>query len=241
MEPSIDYLLKGPIEWLPYDGQLLSIKDGVHIFKIKASEYFKKIDPKELLSTEELAKAARFLHQQSRENYTVRKYFLRKLLAHFMGIPATAIVFHLKEHKKPGVDGLFFNVSHSKDLITIAFSETALGVDIEYVDPYFQYKEVTDLCFSTEEQAMVNSSALPILTFYLLWTRKEAIVKATGEGIVEQLQEVPTRSTSVLRNGVDYKVDSFFATETHLLSTAIPIDHHQQVKFWNLSNGLGFF
>ncbi|MBC8986419.1 4'-phosphopantetheinyl transferase superfamily protein [Pedobacter sp. N36a] len=240
MEPSSDVLINGPIEWLPYDGQVLSIKDGIHIFKIRASEYFKKIDPKELLTPEELAKGARFLHQQSRENYTVRKYFLRKLLGHFMGIPAASIVFHLKENKKPGVDGLFFNVSHSKDLITIALSETSIGVDIEYVDPYFQYKEVTNLCFSAEEQVMVESSALPILTFYLLWTRKEALVKATGEGIVEQLQEVPTQSSPVFRNGINYMVESFFAAETHLLSTAIPMDQ-QQIKFWDLVNGLNYF
>lgn len=240
MEPSTEDLLNGPINWLTYDGQALSVKDGVHVFKINASDYFKKIDPTALLSKDELAKASRFLHQQSRENYTVRKYFLRKILSHFMGLPALAVVFHLKDNKKPGVDGLCFNVSHSKDLITIAVSESSIGVDIEYIDPYFQYKEVTDLCFSTEEQAMVESSALPILTFYLLWTRKEALVKATGEGIVEQLQEVPTQSTRVLRNGQDYKIASYFATETHLLSTATPIDQ-QQFKFWDLVNGLNYF
>lgn len=240
MEPSTEDLLNGQINWLTYDGQALSVKDAVHVFKIKASDYFKKIDPKELLSTEELAKASRFLHQQSRENYTVRKYFLRKILSQFMGLPPLAVVFHLKDNKKPGVDGLCFNVSHSKDLITIAVSENSIGVDIEYIDPYFQYKEVTELCFSKEERAMVESSALPVLTFYLLWTRKEALVKATGEGIVEQLQEVPTQSNRVLRNGQDYQIASFFATETHLLSTAIPMDS-QQVKFWDLLNGLHYF
>ncbi|MBB2148392.1 4'-phosphopantetheinyl transferase family protein [Pedobacter gandavensis] len=240
MEPTADNLMIGQINWLLYDGQDLSIKDFVHVFKIKASDYFKKINPNGILSAEELAKASRFLHQQSRENYTVRKYFLRKLLAHFLGSPAEGLVFQLKDNKKPAIDGLSFNVSHSKDLITIAISESPIGVDIEYVDPYFQYQEVVDLCFSTEEKAMLGNSALPILTFYLLWTRKEAIVKSTGEGIVEQLQEVPCKDIRVFRNGLDYDIASFFATETHLLSTATPTDS-KPVKFWELSNGLNFF
>lgn len=240
MESTADNFLNGPITWLPYDGQDLSVKGFVHIFKIKASDYFKKIEAKELLSAEELAKATRFLHQQSRENYTVRKYFLRKLLSHFLAIPPEALVFHLKDNKKPAIDGLCFNVSHSKDLITIAFSKSSIGVDIEYLDPYFQYKEIIDLCFSEKEKAMVESAALPILTFYLLWTRKEAIVKATGEGIVEQLPEVPSQDTTVLRNGQSYQVNSFFATETHLLTTAIPLDD-KPVKFWDLgTSGLSF-
>ncbi|WP_316749138.1 4'-phosphopantetheinyl transferase family protein [Pedobacter gandavensis] len=240
MKSTAENLLKGPITWLPYDGQDLSVKDFAHVFKIKASDYFKKIAAEELLSAEELVKAARFLHQQSRENYTVRKYFLRKLLSRFLGRPPEALVFHLKENKKPAIDDLSFNVSHSKDLITIAISENPIGVDIEYIDPYFQYKEVVDLCFSKEEQAMVEAAALPILAFYLLWTRKEAIVKATGEGIVEQLPQVPSMDTLVLRNGLSYQVDSFFAMETHLLTTAIPLDS-KPVKFWDLNTtGLTF-
>lgn len=240
MEPTTDSLLNVTINWLPYDGQALSVKDFVQVFKINASDFFKKINPIGILSAEELAKADRFLHQQSRENYTVRKYFLRKLLSHFLSIPHEALVFQLKDNKKPMIDGLFFNVSHSKDLITIAFSKSTIGVDIEYVDPYFQYNEVVDLCFSAEEKAMVENAAMPILPFYLLWTRKEAIVKATGEGIVEQLQEVPSRYARVLRNGLDYNIDSFFATENHLLSTATPLDS-KPVKFWELSNGQNLF
>ncbi|WP_316839565.1 4'-phosphopantetheinyl transferase family protein [Pedobacter gandavensis] len=240
METSTDTLLNGPIHWQTYDGQVLSINDFVHVFKIKASDYFKKIVPEDILSTEELAKAVRFLHQQSRENYTVRKYFLRKLLAHFRDIPAAELVFHLKDNKKPAIDGLCFNVSHSKDLITIAFSARNIGVDIEYIDPYFQYKEVMDLCFSEQEKVMVENAALPILTFYLLWTRKEAIVKATGEGIVEQLQDVPTNTATVLRAGLNYHINSYFATETYLLTTAVPVDS-KKIKFWDLSTtGLSF-
>lgn len=234
MIANTDNLLNGAVTWTPYSGQDLSIKDFVHIFKIKASDYYLKIRPEEVLSVEELAKAARFSHHQSRENYTVRKYFLRKLLSHFTGVPPAAVIFHLNDNKKPAIDGLFFNVSHSKDLITIAFSTTDIGIDLEYIDPYFKYKEVAEFCFSADEKAMVESDELPILSFYLLWTRKEAIVKATGEGLVEQLQEVPARSCLISRNGADYKIDSFFATETYLLSIA-KSPHSLPAKFWTLT------
>lgn len=233
MEASSDELLKGTISWLSYNGGPISIKDGVHVFKIHAGDHYKKINPEAVLSAEELAKAARFSHQESRENYVVRKYFLRTLLSQFMGIPHSALVFQLKANKKPAIDGLFFNVSHSKDLITIAFSATEIGIDLEYIDPYFNYTEVADFCFSAEEKTMVSKAPLSVLTFYLLWTRKEAIVKATGEGIVEQLQEVPSRSASVFRNGTHYKIDSFYAEETHLLSIANSTES-LAVKFWSV-------
>lgn len=240
MEVTAETLLNGNINWQPYAGQNLSLKDFVHIFKIKASDYFKIITAKGVLSPEEQAKAARFLQQQSRENYTVRKYFLRKLLAHFTGLHTAELAFHLKANKKPGIDGLFFNVSHSKDLITIAFSASDIGIDLEYIDPYFQYKEVMDMCFSKHEIQMVEKAVLPILAFYLIWTRKEAIVKATGEGIITQLQEVPGAITQALRKGINYQLSSHFATESHLISIANPLGSKPEL-FWNLSPGTTFF
>ncbi|WP_316820155.1 4'-phosphopantetheinyl transferase family protein [Pedobacter gandavensis] len=233
-------LLNGAVHWRPYDGQDLSLKDLVQVFKIKASDYFKKIRAEDILSAEELAKAARFLQQQSKENYTVRKYFLRKLLSVFTGIPPTELVFKLMANKKPGMDGLFFNVSHSRDLITIAFSSTDIGIDLEYIDPNFQYQDIMALCFSKEEILLVEMADQPMLAFYLIWTRKEAIIKATGEGIEEQLQTVPSLQRQILRNGTNYQVTSYLATANHLFTTANPAIEKPFV-FWDLTTAFTFF
>ncbi|WP_158622513.1 4'-phosphopantetheinyl transferase family protein [Pedobacter sp. KBW06] len=240
MEQVEKSLLTGNLNWVPYSGQGLSATDFVQVFKISAGNYFRHIDAAATLSATESAKASRFPHQQSRENYTVRKYLLRQLLSRFLQVPAAEIVFQMQGNKKPIVDGVSFNVSHTKDHIVMAFSESAVGIDVEYIDAHFQYREVIDTCFSPAEADYIENSDTPLLNFYTLWTRKEALLKASAEGLVDELNKVPSLAPYVLRNAAQYKIDSHMATKESLLSIAVS-GRPKEIRYWDLADPLIFF
>jgi 4'-phosphopantetheinyl transferase len=76
-----------------------------------------------------------------------------------------------------------FNISYSNNYITLATSTLGrIGVDIEYIKP-ISYKKFQRQ-FTDEEWQFIITSCNPINTFYFLWTRKEALVKANGKGII---------------------------------------------------------
>lgn len=78
---------------------------------------------------------------------------------------------------KPFIDiPYYFNISHSKDLILIAISDSSCGADIEYVDEARNYKKLSKYIFKEE--------AKDIDTFYINWVRMEAVVKLNGESIL---------------------------------------------------------
>ncbi|MFC3124067.1 4'-phosphopantetheinyl transferase family protein [Pseudoroseomonas globiformis] len=90
-----------------------------------------------------------------------------------------------KPELAPGQGELHFNLSHSGGWALIGLSTRwALGVDVELVrpDPPLQ---VSSMAFSAREKAVLE--ALPASRkgsfFYAAWTRKEALAKATGQGM----------------------------------------------------------
>ena len=97
-------------------------------------------------------------------------------------------MFATGRHGKPHLpDGdLEFNLSHSGDLALIAIARgRRVGVDVEQLRPVIGLDDVAPRVCSAAELAMLASVAEPARThaFLGLWTRKEALAKATGEGI----------------------------------------------------------
>ncbi|MVM36999.1 4'-phosphopantetheinyl transferase superfamily protein [Spirosoma sp. HMF3257] len=75
--------------------------------------------------------------------------------------------------------------------ITVAIGKSSIGVDIERINPDFPFQDVLAQSFSQEEQAYVAASADSRFAFYDVWTRKEALVKATAKGLDDDFQQVP--------------------------------------------------
>lgn len=81
---------------------------------------------------------------------------------------------------------LQFNLSHSKNLALLAFAkEVCLGVDLEYIEPNIEIEEVAVKFFSANEikNLLALSQKQQIVAFFNCWTRKEAFIKAVGEGL----------------------------------------------------------
>ena len=78
----------------------------------------------------------------------------------------------------PGAE-VQYNLSDSGDRILIAVSRQAVGIDVEYVKPKFYYDTILPLNFTQEEIDFISGGDSSN-RFFMLWTRKEAILKATG-------------------------------------------------------------
>jgi 4'-phosphopantetheinyl transferase len=141
-----------------------------------------------LLSAKEKERALRFRFEKDRREFVMARGALRMLLGGYLRRPPRQVIFSENEYGKPAlVNGkrIVFNVSHSHGLILLAFAKNcAVGIDVERIEEldfgsmaerFFAKREVETL-FSLPEEEQLQA-------FYLCWTRKEALVKAVGDGL----------------------------------------------------------
>jgi 4'-phosphopantetheinyl transferase len=145
-----------------------------------------------LLSADEQARARGYQLAADRARFTRCRAALREILARYTGLGASGLRFDYGPHGKPALAGsaIAFNVSHSGDLAVIAISgEGPVGVDVEQVRPVEGMEAIAARFFSLEERDALAALAPDERThaFYQAWTRKEAMLKATGHGLSRAL------------------------------------------------------
>lgn len=151
-----------------------------------------------LLSPDELQRAGRFRFDIDRNSYIVSRGTLRSLLGSYLNVPPRQLRFTYSEYGRPSLANetpgskIDFNVSHSRRVALIAFARgRQIGVDVEYVRRGFGTSEVAERFFSTVERHALRE--LPHEqrhdAFFRCWTRKEAFIKALGEGLSHPLDQ----------------------------------------------------
>jgi 4'-phosphopantetheinyl transferase len=145
-----------------------------------------------LLAPDENHRAARFHFERDRRAFVVGRGILRIILGRYLACAPEELAFLYGLHGKPSLrgGGLQFNMAHSDGLAVIAVTrEGAVGIDVERVRPMQDCGRIMNSFFTAEEANAV--SALPaehhLRGFFTCWTRKEAYLKATGDGITAQL------------------------------------------------------
>jgi 4'-phosphopantetheinyl transferase len=143
-----------------------------------------------LLDDEERARSMRFFRPSDRRRFVLAHAALRLLLARCLEIPPKAVRYETGVHGKPrlgpGLPPLEFNMSHSGRLAMLAVTQDgSVGVDVEYVRDVPDALSIADMHFSTAEQEVLRSLPQAELrdAFFRCWTRKEAVIKAFGEGL----------------------------------------------------------
>jgi 4'-phosphopantetheinyl transferase len=149
-----------------------------------------------LLSPEGRGRAARYLFDRHRRSFIVGRGFLRCILSRYLGLTPDAVAFTFTVHGKPELAAsmkapdLRFNLSHSGDWAVLAVTRgREVGIDLEQVRPRVDMEGLARRFFAPGEVAVLTSVA-PCereLTFFNCWTRKEAFIKATGEGLSRPL------------------------------------------------------
>ncbi|MEI8290217.1 MAG: 4'-phosphopantetheinyl transferase superfamily protein [Verrucomicrobiota bacterium] len=143
--------------------------------------------------------AKRFATDESRREFVFGHAVLRQLLGACLKVEPATLVFGRQPHGKPfllqpgiGRD-LSFNLSHSGGMIAIALAwKRKVGVDIEFIHGLEEYWELAPRIFSTRELGELRSLHTPQqrAAFFNGWTRKEAYLKATGEGLTDALPAI---------------------------------------------------
>jgi 4'-phosphopantetheinyl transferase len=145
-----------------------------------------------LLSADEQVRAKRFLSVRARQEFVVTHGLLRTVLAAYLDADPKKLTFRHSPKRKLSLgpqyadSGVTFNLSHTGGLALLAFSRSReLGVDVERVRQDLDVDAIARRYFSLHEQkqlATVNSEER-YETFFRCWTRKEAYIKANGEGL----------------------------------------------------------
>jgi 4'-phosphopantetheinyl transferase len=142
----------------------------------------------ELLSADERERAGRFVFDHLRSSFTLSRGAMRVLLGRCLDARPAAIRFTYGEKGKPALESpgrIRFNVSHSGDLALFAITlDCEIGVDIERIHAMQDFAGIAKRFFSTEEE--MDLMSLPEdqreAAFFRCWTRKEAYIKAIGDG-----------------------------------------------------------
>lgn len=153
-----------------------------------------------LLAADELARRERLRRGDDRDRLTVAAALARLVLASHLDVDTAAVHFdrtcdHCGEpHGKPRLpdgDGLQFSISHSGDRVAVAVVRGAeIGVDVEQVRPGLSVDTMSDTVLTPAEAAALPTGADRLHGFLTYWTRKEAVLKATGDGLRAPLREL---------------------------------------------------
>lgn len=145
-----------------------------------------------VLSPDESERAAKFFFQRDRDHFLVARGVLRTILSRYLKVAPDQLRFDYDEYGKPalaeiqGGPSLRFNLSHSHGLALYAFTlEREIGIDTERVREDFDFEPIAEQFFSPREVEMLRALPLNMRRegFFNCWTRKEAYIKAVGQGL----------------------------------------------------------
>jgi 4'-phosphopantetheinyl transferase len=164
---------------------------------------------------------------QLRRRYAASHLALREILASRLGVTADAIRIEQGETGKPFLPGneLHFNLTHSGEVALVALCEQApLGIDLERVHELGDLDALLRRVCTERERERLAAMPEPsrIAAFLRLWVRKEALVKATGEGIGGSLQRLEVLGDELSAAGESWRiVDLEVPAPGHLAAVAI--------------------
>lgn len=181
-----------PLSSTPGDSQSLQVDVWHACLKIDAAQY---AECRAVLTCDEQARAERLHFEHDRRRFIAARGILRMLLAQYTGIHAACLRFEYGPYGKPALapgqaDGLQFNVSHSHERAVFAFCQgRAVGVDIERIRSDVDWRTIMRQFFSPCEIHVLQTMppAAQLHAFFCCWTRKEAYLKARGDGLAAPL------------------------------------------------------
>jgi 4'-phosphopantetheinyl transferase len=196
------------------------------------------------MNPEEIARANRYFHLKDKNRSIIGRGALRYILGKYLNRLPDLIEFGIGENKKPhilntGQTDLHYNVSHSGDWILIAISNSEIGADTEFINHNFRYDEVTEDNFTADEINYIKQTK-SVDRFFTLWTRKEALTKATAKGLDEDLKLIPCL------DGVNFAESTIISSQSDLLISTFKLYNHyiasvvshistEKINFWDIN------
>lgn len=180
-------------QWVDPPENLSLSSNQVHVWRATLDQPPERLlQLKKWLSEDEFERAGRFHFQHDRDHFIAARGGLRDILSRYLVVGASDLNFLYSPYGKPQlVDeindlGLHFNVSHSHGLALFALTRgRQVGVDVEFMRADLADEGIARRFFSTREVRALLSLPVEVRSqaFFTCWTRKEAYIKAVGEGL----------------------------------------------------------
>ena len=198
--------------------ELAGSNEEFHVWRASLDQPASRIQRlAQLLTLDERERAERFNFALHRRRFIVGRGILRMILSGYLDIAPERLRFCCGPFGKPfladaaGRNSLRFNLSHSHNLALCAVTRLGeIGVDLEFMRPVIDMAQIAERNFSSTERAVLHR--LPIeqkqQAFFNCWTRKEAYLKARGEGLSFPLDQfdvslIPGEPTKLLNTRPD--------------------------------------
>lgn len=204
----------------------------------------------DLLQPKEQARAARFKQVADRQRFIAGRGWLRYLAGQLLGQSAKQIELTTGPAGKPELvqsTGLQFswhiNVSHSGEWVLLAFGYVPVGVDVEWVKPDWPFEDLIASSFNADDQAQLAASTNPQELFFTLWTRKESLFKATGQGLTNDFMSISASKgvhqviTGLPEGSGTWSILSFAVTDSYVGAVACQ-ESPMPVRFFTLESPL---
>ncbi|MET4083498.1 4'-phosphopantetheinyl transferase [Pedobacter sp. UYP30] len=208
-------------DWLDFEAQIITL-NHTSIFKIHIPEVIAEVNRinVELLSDKEKAKANRFKFLADKERFLTARVVLKLLLKHISGVSLNPIDLETSKTGKPFFKNIEFNLAHSGNYVLIAIANNPVGIDVEIPNDDFDFDLILDNTFSSEEISYINQNHNRKERFLTLWTRKEALLKATGEGLTDDLAYISVLDERITRMESNFILNSFKINDIDIASVA---------------------
>jgi 4'-phosphopantetheinyl transferase len=168
----------------------------IHVWKVDLNPSPARVEQLgRLLAPDEWERANRFRFDRHRRQYVVGRGALRTLLGAYVGVPPQGVRFTYGPRGKPFLapdqaGDLHFNLSNSDEMALVGFVRgLEIGVDLEFMKPMTDLEQIAERFFSVPEREVLRNlpAAQKPEGFFNCWTRKEAYLKAVGEGLAVPL------------------------------------------------------
>ncbi len=187
-------------EFISITSPKIKITDqDVHIWYASIGVYANRINNYlKIMSPEEISRAERFQFDQDKNRYIVGRGLLRIILSCYLNISPDGLEFCYNRYGKPDLSAicnnqnLQFNVSHSNNIIIYGITiNRDIGIDIEHIQYINDADGIIQRFCSDSEKVQYHRvpENTKQLAFFLCWTRKEAFIKALGDGLTRPLDE----------------------------------------------------
>lgn len=183
-----------------YNSQDLHLgPEEVHVWCISLDDFLSQLQRlSQKLSVDEKKRADRFCFERDKKRYILSRGILREIISCYLEIEADQLEFSYGKYGKPALADnycakpLYFNVSHSEALALYAFTcDREVGIDIEHIRDIPELEQIIERFFSNTEKNVFRTlpESRKREAFFQGWTRKEAVLKAVGDGLSQPLDK----------------------------------------------------
>jgi 4'-phosphopantetheinyl transferase len=183
----------GHVLWNDPPNHLMLGGNEVHVWRVILDQLGQNIPTLwHILPGDEQSRAQRFAFPTDRDHFIVTRGMLRLILSRYIAIAPENLRFSYSSHSKPflnlelGKQPICFNLSHSHGVALYAITQgRQVGVDIECVRHNLDTETIAKAYFSAHEYKSLRDLPREAQheAFFMCWTRKEAYIKARGEGL----------------------------------------------------------